>query len=100
MAEIVQANVIEVFESSVQQCVARAIQRAAIDNDDALGFLRFDHERFHAAADAREARHFGEPLFPESARDAIRQFPRIRTTGAGIDNWQRRVVRVRFHNGQ
>jgi hypothetical protein len=79
--------------------MTRAIERAAIDNDNALRLLRFDHERFHAAADACQARHFGKTLFRESARDAIRQFPGIRTTGAGIDNRQRRVVRVRFHNG-
>jgi hypothetical protein len=63
MAEIVQADVIEVFETSIEQSMTRAIERAAIDNDDALRLLRFDHERFHAAADAREAGHFGKALF-------------------------------------
>ena len=63
MAEFVEFDVLKPLEPRAEQRVPRAVQRAAVHDDDALRLLRFYHQRFHSPADARETGHFAHALF-------------------------------------
>ena len=86
MAELVKFDMLKLIESRFFQRVPRAVQRTAVHDDDALRFLRFDHQRLDATAYARETGHFAHALFAQPARNEIGEFPGVGAAGAGIDD--------------
>ena len=98
--ECVQFEVLESFEPGEFQSVPRAVQRAAVNRQDALRGRRLVDQRLHPAANAREAGHLRRAFAREPAGDAVGQLARVRTSGAGIDHrgFFCRRVRAFIHN--
>ncbi len=53
------------------EAVARASQRAAVEDHDRSAALRRFYKRGHVAADAGDARHLGAPLTINANRDSV-----------------------------
>ena len=84
--EPVQFEMREIFKAGEFERVPRAVQRTAVNRQDALRVFGSGHEAFHATADAGEAGHFCRAPAREPARNAVGEFARVRAAGAGIDH--------------
>ena len=84
------------FETGKFQRVPRAVQRTAVNRQDAFRRGRPVDQRLDAATDARETGHFRRAVARELAGDAVGQFARVRTTGAGINHRARLFHVVKF----
>ncbi len=85
-ADFVQFEMIKFLEASEPECVRGAIQRAAVNHQNAFGVFGFEHEVFHAPADAGQTGHLRRAVTRKLAGDAVGDFTGIRATGAGIDH--------------
>lgn len=84
IADFVKFEMIEGFETGEFQRVPRAVQRTAINREDAFRRDRPVDQRLDAPADARETGHFRRAVARELARNAVGQFARVRAARAGV----------------
>lgn len=95
-----QFEVLKILKASQAERVGGAIQRAAVNHQDAFGFFRFGHQVFDAATNPGETGHLRHAFTRKPARDMIGQFAGVRTTGAGIDHrgrlWWRDILFFKF----
>lgn len=79
-------EVLEIFEARELERVRRAIQWAAVHDENSFGVLGFDHEAFDATADTGQTGHLSRAIARQFTNDAVGDFTGIRATGTGIND--------------
>jgi hypothetical protein len=81
-----QFKVLKLLKASQAERVGGAIQRAAVNYQDAFSLFRFGYQAFNMATDTGETGHFRRAFMRQPARDMVGELACVRTAGAGIDH--------------
>ena len=77
-SQCVEREMLEAWHAGEFKCLARAVDGAAVDDEDALRLFRHRDEMLYPPADACETGHLTHAFVRKLARNAIREFARIR----------------------
>ena len=85
-AERLEFEMMQIFEAGIFKRVLGAIERAAVNGNNVIGFFSFHQQRFDAAADTGETGHFAEFFFRQRARGMVGQFSGVGAAGARVNH--------------